>query len=393
MVVIFWLAVLITLAVVFYMEWWPNHVFDKVTIERKLEHMSVHAGEEVGLTMRFKNKKWLPINWLEVSAIYPSSVRVIPEGSDFNDEDESLMASREKLIDNTIHRLLLSLRSFYGLEERYKMRFTKRGRYYHHDVAVKTGDLFGMQVKYEELPCPMEIFVYPKLYPLDQLTMNNKTFMGEVVVKRWIIDDPLLISGVRDYTLGDPMKSIHWNATARTGNLQVRKNLYTADLAAIVVLNVKTKHQFVEGADAALLERLIEVAAAAVVQMDKNKVPVGLAVNCPLTSDIGAVMIQPGLGNAQYHRVFCALAQVGSYVSQAPEALMGYLSRNSHHNERLILVTAILSPEILESVRQAVLKGHDVEVITLAEALEECPGIHKYATVKVIREEAAPHAI
>lgn len=387
MVAIFWLAILVTASVLFYMEWWPNHVFQKVEIKRKLEHMSVHVGESVRMKMSFKNNKLMPINWMEITSTYPSSVRIVTAGEVIEEASQETAKAPGKLIDNTIHRVLLSLRSFHGIEEDYELYFTKRGRFYAHEALVKSGDLFGMQVKYDELPCPMEIFVYPKLYPLEQLLLSNKTFMGEVVVKRWIIDDPLLISGVRDYTLGDPMKSIHWNATARTGTLQVRKNLYTADLAAMVILNVKTKVQFIEGADAEILERLVEIAAAAVVQMDRNKVPVGFSANCPLSSEIGAVMIPPGLGSGQYHRIFCALAQVGNYVSQAPEALLGYLTRNSHHNEKFIFVTAILTPEIMAELKTAVRKGHELEVITTAETAAEYPGIYKIATVKIVREE------
>src|SRR5690606_14163960 len=62
------------------------------------------------------------------------------------------------------------------------------------------------------------------------------------VVNRWIIDDPFLVAGVRDYAAGDPFNRIHWPATAKSGSLMVRKNEFTSQQNLTVILNMQSNY-------------------------------------------------------------------------------------------------------------------------------------------------------
>ena len=52
--------------------------------------------------------------------------------------------------------------------------------------------------------------------------MPSRKWQGDVLVKRWIMPDPFLVGGLREYRAGDPMRSVHWGASARTGRMQVK---------------------------------------------------------------------------------------------------------------------------------------------------------------------------
>ena len=58
------------------------------------------------------------------------------------------------------------------------------------------------------------------------MTMSGWPVVGSVNVPPWpagtSLEDPIRIAGARDYRPGDPLKRMHWKATARTGELQVR---------------------------------------------------------------------------------------------------------------------------------------------------------------------------
>ena len=58
-------------------------------------------------------------------------------------------------------------------------------------------------------------------------------------MRRWIVDDPFMLAGVREYQYGDSMRDVNWKATAKTGNLQVNQRDFTADRRLMVYLNVE----------------------------------------------------------------------------------------------------------------------------------------------------------
>ena len=57
-------------------------------------------------------------------------------------------------------------------------------------------------------------------------------------MRRFILDDPSLLVGYREYTGREPMKQISWNQTAKTGRLTVRQNDHTTDRIAMVIVNM-----------------------------------------------------------------------------------------------------------------------------------------------------------
>jgi uncharacterized protein (DUF58 family) len=61
--------------------------------------------------------------------------------------------------------------------------------------------------------------------------------MGETVVKRRLVEDPTRLAGVREYRTGDPLRRIHWKATARTGRLHSRVFEYTTLIGANIILD------------------------------------------------------------------------------------------------------------------------------------------------------------
>ncbi|WP_347834688.1 DUF58 domain-containing protein [Gracilibacillus sp. JCM 18860] len=81
------------------------------------------------------------------------------------------------------------------------------------------------------------VTVYPKLVPIEDIPLPSHSWLGDITVKRWIIEDPFLQSGVRDYQKGDPLNSINWKATARAQSLQINKKDYTADHYLMIYVN------------------------------------------------------------------------------------------------------------------------------------------------------------
>ena len=61
---------------------------------------------------------------------------------------------------------------------------------------------------------------------------------------RQLLADPFFLAGVQEYTGLEPMKRIHWTATAREGRLMVFQNQYTARKNLTIFLNTQSRPGF-----------------------------------------------------------------------------------------------------------------------------------------------------
>ena len=112
------------------------------------------------------------------------------------------------------------------------------------------------------MPVNAALTVYPQIIDLDELIVPVSLQQSDRIVRRWIIDDPFLVAGVRDYAPGDPLSRMHWPATARSGRLMVRKNEYTSQRNLTVILNMQSQYyELFDTMDKALAELGIKVAA------------------------------------------------------------------------------------------------------------------------------------
>jgi len=115
-----------------------------------------------------------------------------------------------------------------------------RGRYVLKEFSLYCGDFLGISEREKHCGRFKEIVIPPKELPSVRLSEVFGGFMGEVSVTRFILEDPVLTLGFREYTGREPMKSISWAQSARSNQLMVRKNDYTLEPSVSVILNVDT---------------------------------------------------------------------------------------------------------------------------------------------------------
>jgi len=115
-----------------------------------------------------------------------------------------------------------------------------RGRYVLSEFSLYCGDFLGLTEREKRCGRFKEVVVPPRELPSIRLSEVFGGFMGEMSVTRFILEDPVLTLGFREYTGREPMKSISWPQSARTNRLMVRKNDYTLEPSVSVLLNVDT---------------------------------------------------------------------------------------------------------------------------------------------------------
>ncbi len=66
--------------------------------------------------------------------------------------------------------------------------------------------------------------------------------MGEISVRRFINEDPFVVSGSKEYTGREPLNRINWNYTASQNRLFVSNNEYTTSRTALVLMNMQRNY-------------------------------------------------------------------------------------------------------------------------------------------------------
>ncbi len=141
-----------------------------------------------------------------------------------------------------------------------------------------------------------ELVVYPALMDPNSITVPSHRWQGDVLVRRWIQPDPFLVNGIREYRQGDSVRDVHWAATARTGELQVKTHDYTAAPRIMLLLNAQLREdQWGELNDVQkeTIEYGLSMAATLAAWGIDHGVETGFASNCTLPDEPASLVYVP----------------------------------------------------------------------------------------------------
>ncbi|MBS3942383.1 MAG: DUF58 domain-containing protein [Actinobacteria bacterium] len=115
-----------------------------------------------------------------------------------------------------------------------------RGRWQPLPLPVRLGDPFGIhEVETRRPPTANPVIVLPVVLPVRRIHLPAASPLAEVPDQRSLLNDPTAIVGIRPYEPGDPLRAIHWPATAATGTLVRRETerAWARDLLVVVDLD------------------------------------------------------------------------------------------------------------------------------------------------------------
>ena len=189
----------------------------------------VEPGEVFTADTTMVNHHLLPITYMDVRETFPAAVQ-FPEG---------LQAGESEQHANTV-----VVSNVFRMGGRQRIRrslpisIEKRGKHLFFDAEAEVGDFLGFTQMEFHYPNYDEVLVYPRRLQSRPLTDALGSFCGEMQAQQFLIRDPILTIGVRDYTGHEPMRDIHWTQTARKGSLMVREFDYNRQLSASVILSI-----------------------------------------------------------------------------------------------------------------------------------------------------------
>lgn len=342
-----------------------RNALGKLDYDRHFSARTCHAGDRIEMVEVIENKRRVPIPWLRLEAMLPASL--------------SFKRSKETWISEG--QIYQNHTSFFSLPARTRITRTHqiqcRGRgIYRMDTATMTGsDLFAMYTPSLKVTLNKRLVVYPSLLRDEELPSSWKTWQGELAVRRWIVEDPFLYTGVRGYAPGDAMNRIHWKASARTGELQVHQHGYSADPKAMILLNMELSEQMWNVVTKPeIIEEALSYAATCAAALIHQGMAAGFASNAYLSAEADARLarLAPDYGVQHLEELFEAMAAAELKVYR-PFYEQLKLEAEAEPAETIdyFVVTPHVSPAIREAVRQLELQGHRVSIADLAYGLKE----------------------
>ncbi len=190
---------------------------------RTMSQQDLEIGQECAVQIRLDNRDSLTIPWVLIDDAIPQQALVGPPPALALEGNNLRICSVPAKASRVIA---------------YKLTALRRGYFQIGPTVAETGDLLGLHRKFRLLTRPTYLLVLPKLIPLAGYDVASSRPVGEVQVTYRLLEDPTLISGIRQYRNGDPLRSIHWRATARTGELQCKQYQPTSVAGATVVLDL-----------------------------------------------------------------------------------------------------------------------------------------------------------
>jgi uncharacterized protein (DUF58 family) len=158
-----------------------------------------------------------------------------------------------------------------------------RGRWSAPPVEVQVSDPWGVWLRSAPAPPPPTVTVLPALVPVRRVDLPAVSPLAEIPDRRALTTDPTAIVGVRPYEPGDPLRSIHWPATAATGTLVRRETerAWARDLVVVLDLDQDSWDRF----DDQPVEVAVSVAASLLTHaILKLRQPAGLVASLPDSS-------------------------------------------------------------------------------------------------------------
>lgn len=190
---------------------------------------------------------------------------------------------------------------------RIPVSISARGLYTLSHLKVSSGDFLGMDEQVRYFGQFRAVVVAPREVSDARFADVLSSFLGDISVRRFILEDPILTAGFREYTGHEPMKNISWTQCARGLGLMVKKFDYTAQPRVSVLLNTDSDTDEREQ----LLEKCYSIARTVCRILEEQGVQYDFTTNSELAgfADGATHLVGEGLGEHHFTAVLDCLGR------------------------------------------------------------------------------------
>src|SRR6266567_4995990 len=338
---------------------WTRYGMRQVEYRRRLGATRAVVGDTVTLDVRIWNRKPLPLPWVSADDLVTDGL-VIRERPDLDLDAEQI---GRRHLDNA-----WSLAWFERVVRHYHIDAERRGSFEFGPVRVLVRDILGRDAAAVSLDLPARLTIAPRTLPVQQLGMAAAP-LGDRRARQSLYHDPALFGGVRPFQPGDPLRHVHWRATARLGVPVSRRYEPAHGREVVIALDTQT----IEGPywEMAYNDDAFEDLCVAAASIARRLVLDGTACGLATASFTGTAQriawLAPSASVGQVTRVGELLARIGPISSGPYEELLTWLTRRLAPGCTILALTARDPRRRIGVLRRLVLSGFDVELVAMGD--------------------------
>lgn len=319
--------VLFLIVVVLVERWSIKHSLDGVKYDVKLSEHLVEPEQEFEMVTTVRNASRRFIPFIRVSEIVPRDINVNARLYSSGFEENRAR------INSTIYMMPRQ-----RMNRRLKASLNARGRYLFEGATLYGGDFLGIAERPKHIRLHREMVVLPRRVATDDFKETLGGFMGDISVNRFIMEDPVLTLGFREYTGREPMKQISWPVTARMGRMMVKNYDHTLDITVAVVLNVDSVYYGLEAQPH--IEKCYSLARSVCEMLEDKHITYSFCTNAISVGQMGAwEYVSDGLGSSHLATILEGLGRA-NYKHRVPrDDLMDTVRRQAESGRAHIVIT------------------------------------------------------
>ena len=293
---------------------------DALFYKGELDKELVEPDEEITLYQSVVNQSWMPM-------LYINLMTALHEDAECLENEQWCKQHLYHSAMETFCKYRMYLLGHRKWKDKVHFCMKKRGCYHFGHYYIEAGDIFGLKSEVRSADENHELVVMPATTDSEAVWKAYSGFIGDISAQRFILEDPVLTVGFREYTGHEPMKSISFNQTAKMGKMYVKCYDYTTELKVTILLNMYD-------GTAEELEHCLEIVRTVCQDLETRHISYAFASN----GDV-AEYIAPGLGDNHFNVLMKQMGKsnLNSYYSL--ESLLIRCEDKRYQSRGFILVT------------------------------------------------------
>ena len=304
---------------------WASYALRSMKVRGKCDRDLAEPGAPVVWSATVDNYSRLPIPFVRLVQDFPSDAQPVADKTWWKE-------TYRKSFLSWYTEYRMTLRGRHSVTRKVTVSFQERGIYHIGKYQLSAGDLLG----FKEVKCHgggQKIVVMPHHSKQNTAIDAVGGFLGDVSVRRFILEDPILTIGFRDYTGREPLRAISWTRTAQSGTLQVKQYDHTAERHVVVLLNT-------EGADEQELEECLRLTRSVCEKLEQRKIPYGFRTNANLPGPVGKIhAMMEGLGERHLNTILYGLGSADGVCFYSFRYLTRQTIKKRKSSESYIVIT------------------------------------------------------
>jgi len=342
----------------------------RITYHASVSHSIVEPGQIFTITSEISNHKVIPELFMELKEPIPWGAEIIGKYKTSGNDRRYLhkrfyIMGKQSILSKT------------------DMRVHERGPYNMHDAVMSGGDFFGFSSRSKTFPYVRRVICIPEKMQVQALSKVLGSFLGDVSVRRFILPDPILTIGARDYTGREPIKDIHHAQSARQGKLMVRQYDHTLELAVTVVLNIALASHPPRYEK---VEKCLSLARAVFEELSRLGVKFGFITNAKSSYNEHWQNAGDGFGQGHLNMLLCGLGCASIQTNESYDELLKRTAHTCESGRSHIIITPEADNHVAASLRRLQEQSGGSLLILKADdymALEK-PSMHRPALKKAV---------